>query len=131
MSLTNDSSNPDGRATVSGQTAPENTLTLRNLYERALISGNSLFVELGKYHNTYEVLESSSTKDSPPSTESSDEATIHEKALAAILDVVVANSQSSFECIRAPEPPGGVQEWWARMLSGSINDPQSAVRAQL
>ena len=130
MSL-NDSSNPDGLATDSGQIAPQYTFTLRDLYERALVSGSSLFVELGSHLNTNEVTLSSPTNDSPPSRNSADDATIHEKALAAILDVVVANSQTSFECVRAPEPPGGVQEWWARMLSGSINDTQSAVRAQL
>ena len=28
--------------------------------------------------------------------------------------------------VRAPEPQGGVQEWWARTLSGSLNNSQSA-----
>jgi hypothetical protein len=130
VSLTEDSSSIDGQATVSGQIAPENTFTLRDLYERALLSGNSLVVELGSYLNTDEVT-LSPPKEGSPSRDSVDSATIHEKALAAILEVVVSNSRSSFECVRAPEPEGGVQEWWARMLSGSMKDNQSAVRAQL
>ena len=131
VSLTDDSSSIDGQATVSGKIAPENTFTLRDLYERALLSGNSLVVELGSYLNTDEATLSSPNKDRSPSRDSVDSATIHEKALAAILEVAISNSHSSFECVRAPEPEGGVQEWWARMLSGSMNDNKSAVRAQL
>ena len=130
MSLTNDSSSVDGWITASGQIAPANTFTLRDLYERAQISGNPLVVELGSYLNIDEVTFSSPTKESSPSRDSVDSATIHEKALAAIFEVVVSTSRSSFECVRTPEPQGGVQEWWARMLTGSMNDTQSSIRVR-
>ena len=105
---------------------PAKPFTLRDLYARASISGNSLAAELGLYLNTDETTFSSSSDENSHSHVCYDESHIHEKALAAILEVVTSNSKASFEYVRAPEPQGGVQEWWARMLSGSLNNPQSA-----
>jgi hypothetical protein len=85
-----------------------------------------LAAELGLYLNTDETTFSSSSNENSHSHVCYDESHIHEKALAAILEVVTSNSKASFEYVRAPEPQGGVQEWWARMLSGSLNNPQSA-----
>src|SRR5580704_17538085 len=96
---------------------PVKPFTLRDLYVRASISGNSLADELGQYLNIDGSTFSSSLKESSLSVQSSDEAEIHSKALDAILEVVIANSKASFACVRAPEPQGGVQEWWTRMLS--------------
>jgi hypothetical protein len=113
-------------------TRPANTLkpfTLRDLYVRASISGNSLAAELDSYLNIDETIFLSSTKEIAQSSNSIggvEESEIHEKALAAILEVVTSNSSTSFEHVRAPEPQGGVQEWWARMLSGSLNNSNSA-----
>jgi hypothetical protein len=106
---------------------PVKPFTLRDLYVRASISGNSLAAELGRYLNIDETTFSSSPKENSQSLNSSEESDIHEKALAAILEVVTSNSKAMFEHVRAPEPLGGVQEWWARMLSGSLNNPQSAI----
>jgi hypothetical protein len=126
VSFTNDSSSVDDKATASGRNAPVHSFTLLDLYERACISGNTLASELGLYLYTYEENVALSKE---KSRDFVDSVTVHEKALAAILEVVVSNSNSSFECVRVPEPQGGVQEWWARMLSGSMNEAQSAVRA--
>ena len=105
---------------------PAQPFTLRDLYVRASISGNSLAAELGSYLNIDETTFSSSLKENSQQLISSDESEVHDKALAAILEVVTANSHASFDYVRAPEPQGGVQEWWTRMLSGSLNNPQSA-----
>lgn len=127
MPITESSSNTGGPSqTLSQSQTPVTPFTLRDLYVRATISGNSLAVELGHYLNIDETVFSSTLKASSPPGQSSDEADVHEKALAAILEVVIANSKASFECVRAPEPQGGVQEWWARMLSGSPNISPSA-----
>jgi len=105
---------------------PVKPFTLRDLYVRASISGNSLAAELGSYLNIDETTFSSSLKENSQQLISSDESEVHDKALAAILEVVTASSHASFEYVSAPEPQGGVQEWWTRMLSGSLNNPQSA-----
>lgn len=115
-----------GQSFPSCSAVPVTPFTLRDLYVRASISGNSLAAELDRYLNIDEMTFSSSAKESSLSDQSSDAADIHQQALAAILEVVTANSNASFEYVRAPEPQGGVQEWWARMLSGSLNNPQSA-----
>jgi len=130
VSLTKDSSSGDGEVTPSSQKAPEHSFTLLDLYERATISGNSLASELGLYLYTYEETASSAMSDNSQTREALDSVTVHEKALAAIIEVVTSNSNSSFDYVRVPEPAGGVQEWWARMLSGSMNDTTSTVRAQ-
>jgi hypothetical protein len=103
---------------------------LRELYERATISGNTLASELGLYVYTQKECGALATNRNTQSRDSVDCVTVHEKALAAIIEVVISNSNSTFDIVRVPEPPGGVQEWWARMLSGSLNNSQSAVRAQ-
>jgi hypothetical protein len=103
-----------------------NPNTVLDIYVRASISGNSLAAEFGHCDNNDETTFSLSPNDSSMSEESSDEADIHYQALVAILEVVTANSNASFEYVCAPEPQGGVQEWWARMLSGSLNNSQSA-----
>ena len=126
MSINTAPSNPDEPACVSPSAIPAASFTLRDLYVRASISGNSLAAELGRYLNIDVTTFASLSKDSSISEQSSDEAAIHEQALAAILEVVTANSKASFECVRTPAPQGGVQEWWARMISGSLNNSQSA-----
>ena len=107
------------------KSASANDFTLRDLYVLASISGNSMATELGRYLKIDETTFSSSPKDSSLSDQSSDAADIHHQALAAILEVVTANSNAPFEYVRAPEPQGGVQEWWARMISGSVNNTSS------
>ncbi len=82
--------------------------------------------ELGRYLNIDENTFSSSPKQNSQISVPSDEPTIHEQALSAILEVVTTKSNATFEYVRAPEPQGGVQEWWARMLSGSMNNSQTA-----
>lgn len=130
MSITNDSSSLDGQATSSRPVAPINSFTLRDLYVQACISGNSLAAELGRYLNIDETTFSKSSKENTPPDQYVDVPTVHEQPLAAILDVVISNDNASLECVRVPEPEGGVQEWWARMLSGSINNSQPNVRVQ-
>ena len=130
MSLTKDSSNADGQVAASGQIAAAHSFTLLDLFERATLSGNTLASELGLYLYTYEETVTSATHENYQSRKDLDSVSVHEKALAAIIEVVISSTQSSFECARVPEPQGGVQEWWARMLSGSMNDTQSTVRVQ-
>jgi hypothetical protein len=105
---------------------PVKPFTLRDLYVRASISGNSMAAELGRYLNIDETTFSSSSKDNSTSSVSNPGPTVHEQALSAILEVVTTNSNDTFEYVRVPEPQGGVQEWWSRMLSGSLNNSQSA-----
>jgi hypothetical protein len=118
-----------------GQTSPvppsdlPKPFTLRDLYVRASISGNSLAAELGHYLNIDATTFASSANENSQSHAPSEEPSVQEKALAAILEVVTSNSKASFEYVRAPEPPGGVQEWWARMLSGSLNNSHSPTDA--
>jgi hypothetical protein len=130
VSLTKDSSDADGRVIASRHTVRAQSITLRELYERAIISGNTLASELGLYVYTQEECGALATSQSSPSRDLVDCVTVYEKALAAIIEVVISNSNSTFDVVRVPDPPGGVQEWWARMLSGSLNDSQSVVRAQ-
>jgi len=98
---------------------------LRDLYVRASISGNSLAAELGHYLNIDESAFAPSSKGNLPSKTFDDETSVHERALAAILEVVTTNSKAAIEYVRVPEPPGGVQEWWARMLSGTVNHAET------
>jgi hypothetical protein len=130
VSLTNDSSSVAGNAATFGQSAGENSFTLRDLYERASISGNSLSAELDCYLNVDENTASLFPKESSQQNTSVDDSSIHEMALTAILAAVVSNSAPPLAFVRAPEPPGGVQEWWSRMLSGSMNSPQPTVTEQ-
>lgn len=116
----------DGQPSPSRDAVPVKPFTLRDLYVRASISGNSLAAELGRYLNIDETTFSSLSKENSHSNTSSDQINIHEQALAAILEVITSSSKATFEYVRVPEPPGGVQEWWARMLSGSINSPRPA-----
>jgi len=128
---TNEGSPNDGeRASSSSDAAAATPFTLRDLYLRASISGNSLVAELGRYLNIDDTTFSSTSEGNTHSTLSNDEPSVHEHALAAILEVVTSNSKTEFEYLRMPEPPGGVQEWWARMLSGSMGSPQSSVQAK-
>jgi hypothetical protein len=81
--------------------------------------------ELGRY------LRIDATTFSQPSTGPSedealsDEPSVHEQALAAILDGITSNFNTTVHYDRIPEPVGGVQEWWARMLGGTETNPQS------
>ena len=123
MSRTKGSPNSDDHASASGGDVSDAPFTLRDLYVRASISGNSLATELGLYLNIDQSTFSPTSKGNAHS--SHDEPSVHEQALAAILEVVISNASAPIEYVRSPEPPGGVQEWWARMLSGSMRDPQS------
>ena len=127
MSITKDSSDPGPQATSSRFDVPLQPFTLRDLYVRASISGNSLAAELGRYLNIDESTFAPSSKGNFPSKIFDDETSVHERALAAILEVVTTNSKAAFEFVRVPEPQGGVQEWWARMLSGTINITQTTL----
>jgi hypothetical protein len=118
------------RASPSSDVAPDLPFTLRDLYVRASISGNSLAAELGRYLTIDDTTFSSTSKGNSQSNISNDEHSVHERALAAILEVVTSNSKAAFEYVRMPEPPGGVQEWWARMQCGSTIDSQSSTRAK-
>lgn len=100
------------------------TFALRDFFVRGG-SGKSLATELIRYRNIDETTYSSSADENSQSLNSVGESGIHEKALVAIPDFITSNSNTTFEHVRAPEPRGGVQEWWARMLSGSINNPHS------
>jgi hypothetical protein len=113
------------RDSSSSDVVPDTPFTLRDLYVRASISGNSLAAELGRYLNIDENTFSSSAKSNLQSKISDDELSVHEQALAAILEVVTSNSKAAFEYVRMPEPQGGVQEWWARMLSGRMDSAVS------
>ena len=113
-----------GQPFPSRSVVPVKQFTLRDLYVHASISGNSLAIELDRYLNIDGATFSSSSNEVSQSGISNEESDIHERALAAILEVVTSNSSTTFEYVRAPEPTGGVQEWWARMLSGSLNNPQ-------
>jgi len=125
VSITAASSGHDGETLPHRSAAPVTAFTLRDLYVRASISGNSLVAELGRYLNIDETTFSSSSENSQ-SNIPSHERNIHEQALSAILEVITSNSNATFEHVRVPEPQGGVQEWWARMLSGSVNPPPAA-----
>jgi hypothetical protein len=116
------SSNFGERTRPSRDVEPDTPFTLRDLYVRASISGSSLAAELGRYLNIDENTFSSSARLQLQSKNSNDELSVHEQALAAILEVVTTNAKAAIECVRVPEPQGGVQEWWARMLSGTMNN---------
>jgi hypothetical protein len=124
------SPNYDEQVSPSRDGGPEKVLNLRDLYVRASISGNSLAAELGRYLNIDENTFSSRTRGTSRVDVSNDEPSVHEHALAAILSEVIASSKAPIEYVRTPEPSGGVQEWWARMLSGSMGDRHSSAGAQ-
>ena len=117
---TTGSSDRDGQTFPLHPAAPAKAFTLRDLYERASISGNSMAAELGRYLNVGET--TFSPKEMSQANISSDELNVHERALAAILEVVTSEFNATFEHVRVPEPQGGVQEWWSRMLSGSVDN---------
>jgi hypothetical protein len=98
---------------------------------RTSISGDSLAAELGRYLNIDENTFKSSLQSDTQSIVSNNELGVHEQAVAAILEVVASNSGAAFEYLSCPEPPGGVQEWWTRMLSGSIDDSQSDAESSM
>lgn len=130
MSTNEGSPNLGELVSASSDVVSDLPFTLRDLYVRASISGNSLAAELGRYLTIDDTTFSSSSKGNSQSDISNDEHSVHERALAAILEVVTSNSKAAFEYVRMPEPPGGVQEWWARMQSGSTIDSQSSARAK-
>ena len=105
--------------------APSSEFTLRDLYVRANISGNSMAAELGRYLNINESTFSNSSKEIPTS-DAVVAPSVHEQALSAILEVVTATPNATSHYVRTPAPQGGVQEWWARMISGSFNNTSSA-----
>jgi len=97
MSITKDSSDPGPQATSSRYDVPLRPFTLRDLYVRASISGNSLAAELGHYLNIDESAFAPSSKGNLPSKILDDETSVHERALAAILEVVTTNSKAAIE----------------------------------
>jgi hypothetical protein len=125
MSTTNVSPKPGELGLPQRRVVTANPFTLRDLYVRASISGNSLVAELGRYLNIDETTFASSLKGGSEADGANDEACVNERALAAILEVVTSNSKAAFEYVRIPEPAGGVREWWTRMLSGSMNNSQT------
>jgi hypothetical protein len=127
VSSTTGSSKPGEHLSSSGPATSAKPFTLRDLYVRASISGNSLAVELDHYLNGHESGNKPTRQEKSHIVRPTDEPTVHEQALAAILEVVTANFHSTFEHVRVPEPTGGVQEWWARMLSGSLKDTRPGV----
>jgi hypothetical protein len=104
--------------------AVANDFTLRDLYVRASISGNSMAAELGRSLNI-NASTFSSSKEIPTSNDVVVARTVHEQALSAILEVVTTTPNATSHYVRTPAPQGGVQEWWAHMISGSINNPSS------
>ena len=126
MSITKGSPNLGGQNSSILPVAPATPFTLRDLYVRASLSGNSIATELGRYLNNDETTFSSFFKENSRTCIPRDESDIHERALAAIHEVVISNSHATIDYVSAPEPQGGVQEWWTRMLSGSLNNSKSA-----
>jgi hypothetical protein len=103
-------------------------MTLRDLYERASVSGRTLAAELNCALGFDDKTAPLSVANTQPRV-FVDEPSVHERALAAILEVVATNMSAPSDYVRTPEPPGGVQEWWARMLSGSMREPQSSAQS--
>jgi hypothetical protein len=103
--------------------APLSEFTLRDLYVRASISGNSMAAELGRYLNINESTFSNLSQKISSSNGADAAPTVHEQALSAILEVVTATPKPTSQYVRTPAPQGGVQEWWARMISGSVKPP--------
>jgi hypothetical protein len=85
--------------------------------------------ELGRYLNIDENTFASSSPGNAESNVSDCELGVHEQALAAILEVVASNSRAATDYLSSPEPPGGIREWWTRMLSGSMNDSESDTKS--
>jgi len=104
---------------------PVGNFTLRDLYVRASISGNSMAAELGRYLNIDSSTFDRSDKSHLPPDDTDAAASVHEQALTAIIEVVTSDRGTPFEYVSAPSPQGGVQDWWARMLSGSMKGSQS------
>lgn len=82
--------------------------------------------ELGRYLNIDESTFSNPSKEISTPVNSSAVPTVHEQALTAILEVVTTNPNATSQYVRTPAPQGGVQEWWGRMISGSVNNTSSA-----
>ena len=83
--------------------------------------------ELGRYLNIDASTFSNTSKELSTTSPSTAEPTVHEQALSAILEVVTANATPPSQYVRTPAPQGGVQEWWARMISGSLNNVSSTM----
>jgi hypothetical protein len=81
--------------------------------------------ELGRYLNINESTFTNSSKEIPTSIDAPAAPNVHEQALSAILEVVTATPNAVSHYVRTPAPQGGVQEWWARMISGSVNNTSS------
>jgi hypothetical protein len=83
-------------------------------------------VELDRYLNTDELMFSNFSEADLCSNENFGAPTVQEQALSAILEVVTAAPTTPMsQYVRASTPQGGVQEWWARMISGSVNNTSS------
>ena len=123
--LSNTGLPPQGRQLFPpSENAPASEFTLRDLYVRASISGNSMAAELGRYLNIDESTFSNSSKEISTS-DAVGAPSVHEQALSAILEVVTTNPNATSQYVRTPAPQGGVQEWWARMINGSVNNTSS------
>ena len=122
---------PFGRQLSSSRlNLPATQFTLRDLYVRASISGDSIAAELGRYLNIDATTFSSTLTENSKSNATNVESDVHERALAAIVEVVTTNATPISEYICTPGPRQGVQEWWAQMISGSVNNSKSATGCQ-
>ena len=114
-----------GQLSASRAVAHATPLTLNDLYVSAGTPVNSLSLEPGRQFNIDGTTFSSSSKNSQ-SPVSIDESAGQKNSLVTIPEVVTPNSNAALAYVRAPEPTGGVQEWWTRMLSGTFNNRQPA-----
>jgi len=128
VSTTTGPSNFDGQASASDPNGSAKPLNLRDLYVRASISGNSLTDEIRRYLDVDEMHLPATSREVPQSDGLSDELAAYPKAPAAIFGVNTSNSGASFEHVCGPNPPGGVQEWWTRMLVGPTNGTPATSR---
>jgi hypothetical protein len=90
--------------------------SLRGLYVQTSISRASRAAELGRFLNIDETT-FATPKDGRARDHGTTSVPHHESDVTGpILDAVVADSKADLEYLHVPEPVGGVQQWWARML---------------
>jgi hypothetical protein len=76
--------------------------------------------ELGRYLNIDETTLSSPSTEISQSSGPETEPRVHEQAPSAVHEGATTNSIAGFEYVRGREPLGGVEQWWARVLNGSL-----------
>jgi hypothetical protein len=94
---------------------------LRERYVCTSIPSGSYAAELGRYLN----IDDTTFSSFPPKVSRPENLT--ELPSVEVLKVI---PNPSIECVRVPEPEGGVQEWWARILSGALKDSESTMQVQ-